>query len=124
MTCKRRGRPRRPHSPWGRDNQFQISGTACAAPETATGEARASGEYSSGIFVDRNLASSEPVWPRDELDLRRKSGWRVWLGTLTLEKMRGLRAAPRNGIWCSRSCARRDWRSVRVRELQTARDAP
>src|SRR5258706_11249902 len=70
-------------------------------------------------FVDRKLASSEPVWPRDELDLRRKSGWRARSRTLTREKMRALQAAPRNGIWYSRSCARRDWRNVRVPELQT-----
>src|SRR5258706_11283281 len=119
MTCKKRGRPAPSPLTMGKGQPIQISGTACAAPETATGEARASGEYSSGIFVDRKLASSEPVWPRDELDLRRKSGWRARLRTLTREKTRGLQAAPRNGIWYSRSCARRDWRNVRVPELQT-----
>jgi len=55
---------RRPRSALGEGLRNQISGTACAVPETATGEARASEGWPFGIFLGRCQTSSVPGRPR------------------------------------------------------------
>src|ERR1700722_3736812 len=70
------------------------------------------------------LVSNAPVSSTAEPDPQRKKDGRVFPQTLIRAKTRGLQAAQKNGVWCLRSCARRDWSSVRGRGVQTGRHAP